>query len=292
MADATGRALVLGGGGVVGIAWETGVIVGLRDGGVDVTNADLVVGTSAGSTVGAQVAAGRDLDDLLAAQLGPSDGRMEALAADIDFAAAFEFFGWLGTQTERGVALLSEIGRRSLAARTPTAEARFEMVAARLGLSEWPERPLRVTAVDCETGEFVWWDKSGSASLVEAVASSSAVPVMFPPVEIAGRKYYDGGLRSPTCADLAAGCRRVLIIGPIPPSDDPAGRGVAASLAAETAAIEGAGGRALSIHPDAAALEAFGPNLMDPARRNPAAEAGRRQGLASSANVAALWSTS
>ena len=76
---------MLGGGGVVGIAWETGVLAGLRAAGADVTNADLFVGTSAGSTVGAQVASGRDLDDLLALQLGPSDGLMEALSAEINF---------------------------------------------------------------------------------------------------------------------------------------------------------------------------------------------------------------
>jgi NTE family protein len=289
MADATGRALVLGGGGVVGIAWETGVLVGLREGGIDVTDADLVVGTSAGSTVGAQVAAGRNLDELLATQLGPSDGRMEALAADFDFGAVIEFFGWLGARNGFGIAELREIGQRSLSARTPSPETRFEMVEARLGLREWPERPLRVTAIDCETGEFVWWDKSGPATLIEAVASSSAVPVMFPSVEIVGRKYYDGGFRSPTSADLTVGYQQVLIISPIGPTDDATGRHVAEQLSGETGAIEAAGGRSMAIHPDTAALEAFGPNLMDPARRNPAAEAGRRQGLESAAAVAALW---
>jgi NTE family protein len=172
MTEATGRALVLGGGGVVGIAWETGLLVGLRDGGIDVTDADLIVGTSAGSTVGSQVAAGRDLDELLATQLGPSDGRMERLAADIDVAAALEFWDWLAVQTEFGMAELREIGQRSLAARTPSVEARLEMVEARLGLREWPDRALRLTAIDCETGEFVWWDRSGPATLVQAVASS------------------------------------------------------------------------------------------------------------------------
>jgi NTE family protein len=289
MTKANGRALVLGGGGVVGIAWETGLLVGLRDGGIDVTDADLIVGTSAGSTVGSQVAAGRDLDELLATQLGPSDGRMERLAADIDVAAALEFWGWLAAQTEFGMAELREIGQRSLAARTPSVEARLEMVEARLGLREWPDRALRLTAIDCETGEFVWWDRSGPATLVQAVASSSAVPVLFPPVEIAGRHYYDGGLRSPTCADLAVGYERVLIIAPISSTAEAIGHVVTATIAAETAAIEDAGGRVLCIHPDAPAMEAFGPNSMDPGRRTPAAEAGRRQGLEFASAVSSLW---
>lgn len=281
--------MVLGGGGVVGIAWETGVLAGLRAAGADVTNADLFVGTSAGSTVGAQVASGRDLDELVALQLGPSDGLMEALSADIDFGGILELFGWLAEQTQMGAEQLREIGRRALAAHTPSEHARLEMVATRLGVTEWPDQALRVTTVDCETGEFVWWDSSGPATLVEAVASSSAVPTMFPPVTIGDHRYFDGGFRSTTCADIATGFERVVIIAPIVPPADAFGALVAAQIGAEVELIHADGGRAIRIHPDADALDAFGPNLMDPARRSPAADAGLRQGRSHAEAVAALW---
>src|SRR3954464_14941252 len=65
------RALVLGGGGITGVAWEIGVLAGLADAGVDLTGADLVVGTSAGSVVGAQVTTGGNLGDLFERQLEP-----------------------------------------------------------------------------------------------------------------------------------------------------------------------------------------------------------------------------
>ncbi len=280
---------MLGGGGVVGIAWETGVLAGLRAAGTDVTNADLFVGTSAGSTVGAQVASGRDLDELLALQLGPSDGLMEALSAEIDFGGILELFGWLAEQTQMGADQLREIGSRALAARTPSEHARLAMVATRLGVTEWPDKELRVTAIDCETGEFVWWDAAGAASLVEAVASSSAVPTMFAPVTIAGRRYFDGGFRSTTCAGLAVGFERVVIVAPIVPPADGFGALIAAQIDTEVKAIEAAGGQALRIHPDAEALDAFGPNLMDPARRSAAADAGLCQGRSHAAAVATLW---
>jgi NTE family protein len=63
------KALILGGGGTTGIAWEMGLILGLHDGGVDVTDADLIIGTSAGATVGVQISSGLNLEDLYALQL-------------------------------------------------------------------------------------------------------------------------------------------------------------------------------------------------------------------------------
>jgi NTE family protein len=67
-----GRALVLGGGGVAGIAWMTGLLAGLADAGQDVTGADLLVGTSAGAAVAAQVGSGLSLDALFARQTDPA----------------------------------------------------------------------------------------------------------------------------------------------------------------------------------------------------------------------------
>src|SRR5450755_1663271 len=60
------RALVLGGGGSAGNAWEIGVIAGLFDAGLDVTKADLIIGTSAGSTAAAQISSATQPAELLA----------------------------------------------------------------------------------------------------------------------------------------------------------------------------------------------------------------------------------
>src|SRR5207302_8121589 len=74
------RALVLGGGGVAGVAWELGILLGLHDTGVDVRGADLIIGTSAGSVVGAQIASGTDLESLFASQLTPVEQSKERMA--------------------------------------------------------------------------------------------------------------------------------------------------------------------------------------------------------------------
>src|ERR1700677_148088 len=80
---ATGSTLVLGGGGVAGIAWITGLLAGLADAGHDVTGVDLIVGTSAGSTVGAQLGSGVSLEELYARQTEP-DRQTPEIMADLD----------------------------------------------------------------------------------------------------------------------------------------------------------------------------------------------------------------
>ncbi|MBI2761252.1 MAG: patatin-like phospholipase family protein [Chloroflexi bacterium] len=286
MAD---RALVLGGGGVVGIAWETGVLKGLADAGADPAAADLVVGTSAGSVVGAQVRAGRSLNDLYAAQLAPNDGAVERNMGDIDTQSLMAVFGtWAATQ-EMTPQIGAEIGRMAQAARTVSEDAWISTFDTLVGLGAWPERPYVATAVDTETGALATWDRVSGAPVTRAIASSCAVPGMFPPVTIAGRRYMDGGVRSGTNADLARDHDLVVVLAPIGARPEGIGGIARRQLDAEVATLRAAGSTVEVILPDDAAIEAFGPNLMDPSRRVPAAEAGLRQGLAIGAALRAAW---
>jgi NTE family protein len=282
------RALVMGGGGIVGIAWETGILKGLLGGGVDPSAADLVIGTSAGATVGAQVAAGANFGDLLAAQLGPIDPRQTQLLAEGDHEAAAAVFAYIAAAGELTQPVRAQIGAMALAAKAPSEARRLEMVDARLGIADWPPTRLLITSVDAVSGAFVVWEKGAGATLAQAVAASSAVPGLYPPVTIADRRYIDGGFRSGTSADLAHGAKSVLIVAPIGRGN----KGTAAltrQLDGEIAEVEAAGGKVLLIEPDAASLEAFGPNLMDPDRRAVAADAGVRQGQAIAAEARKLW---
>src|SRR5689334_16577719 len=77
------RALVLGGGGVTGVAWELGVVSALLDAGIDLADADLIVGTSAGSAVAAQITSGASMDELVAAQLDP-ETKERSVELDLD----------------------------------------------------------------------------------------------------------------------------------------------------------------------------------------------------------------
>ena len=226
--------LVLAGGGVAGIAWELGVLLGIVDERPDVAdpllNADVVVGTSAGSTVAAQITGGTPLDDLYAAQLDPESAEV---LVDVDIAALFEQLTAATTGVTAAVERRRRIGELSLARDAVTEDVRRAAVAARLPVTSWPDRDLRIPAVDALTGEAVVFTPTSGVALVDAVTASCAVPGVWPPATVNGRRYVDGGVRSSTNVDLATGCDRVVIVTPNLP-DVPA---LWSDLPAEIAAL-------------------------------------------------------
>jgi NTE family protein len=147
---------------------------------------------------------------------------------------------------------------------------------------DWPAAPLTLTAVDAATGEFRTFDRDSGVPLVQAVAASCAVPGVYPPVTIEGRRYVDGGMRSPANADLAAGSERVVVLAPI-------ARGVG-HLASVDAQVTGLVARVAVVSPDRAATQAIGKNVLDPAARAGSARAGRAQAAAVAAQVREAWS--
>ncbi|WP_245822767.1 patatin-like phospholipase family protein [Lentzea waywayandensis] len=271
------RALVLGGGGVTGIAWETGILHGLAEQGVDLTDADLFVGTSAGSVVATELAGGGVLADLYAGQLSPPDGEIPARLTSwmvVRYALSYVMPGSPAQKRAR-------LGRAALKARTPSEELRLAVFDSRLSTKDWPERALKVTAVDVANGKFVAFDRDSGVPLVNAVASSCAVPLVWPPVSINGSRYMDGGMRSVANVDLAAGYSRVVVIAPITRAASPA-----ATPGAQAAKL---GVPSIVVSPDSAALAAIGTNLLDPAKRKPAAEAGYAQAVSIAEAVRKVW---
>jgi NTE family protein len=278
------RALVLGAGGVTGVAWELGVLRSLEAGGSPVTDADLVVGTSAGSLVGAQVTSGVALAELVERQLEPPDPTWER-PVELDLAGMAAGWVELAQQASGPEDFRARIGARALEASVVAEDERVEAIISRLAVRDWPARPLLIAAVDTGSGEFMIFDRDAGVPLPLAVAASCAVPMVWPPVTIDGRRYMDGGMRSVTNVDLAAGHDTVLVIAPIAsPGMGPLMPGIDSELRKLSP-----GASVLVVNPDEAALDAFGPNLLDPSRRAAAARAGLAQGERLVAEVAALW---
>ncbi|MGW4212058.1 patatin-like phospholipase family protein [Lentzea sp. NPDC004789] len=271
------RALVLGGGGVTGIAWETGILHGLARAGVDLTEADLFVGTSAGSVVAAQLAGGASPAELYEGQLLPPNGEIPARLTPWMLVRYLLSYAMPGTAAQKR----ARLGQAALKARTPSEESRLDVFAHRLSIQDWPERPLMVTAVDTADGRFVAFDRDSGVPLVRAVASSCAVPLVWPPVTIDGRRYMDGGMRSAANVDLAAGYSRVVVVAPLTRSAS-----AAATPQAQAARL---GVPSIVVSPDQAALAAIGRNVLDPARRRPAAEAGLAQAASVAQAVREVW---
>jgi NTE family protein len=275
-------ALVLGGGGITGIAWEIGLLAGLADAGTDLTRADLVVGTSAGSVVGAQVAGGAEIGAMYERQLAPATGEKVARLNRATLAQ----FGWAMLRSRgRDVEFRRRIGALALAAEkaglTPSEQERLDVIGARLAGAQWPERKLVITAVDAGTGEFRTFDRDSGVPLLHAVAASCAVPGVYPPVTIDGRRYVDGGMRSSANADLAQGYDRLVVLAPIPRGFGP--------MSSVDAQVTGMVSRVAVVSPDAGSRAAIGRNVLDPAARAPSAKAGRAQAATVASRIAEVW---
>jgi NTE family protein len=273
------KALVLGGGGITGIAWELGVLAGLLDLRVDLSDADLVVGTSAGSVVGAQVRAGTGLDELYQEQLRSPVGEITArLGPVVSLRSAWAHLLPGGEQRAR-----ARIGRAAMAADTVPEAERRAVIAGRLPAHEWPARPLVVCAVEARTGEFVTFDRASGVDLVDAVAASCAVPMVWPAVTIGERRYVDGGVRSIANADLAAGHGRVVVLAPSTGSARRSGR-----ISTQVAAL-GPKVHSAVVTPDDEARARMGGNALDPRFRAAAARAGRAQAARVRDQVGVVW---
>ncbi|OBK25098.1 patatin [Mycobacterium asiaticum] len=267
------RALVLAGGGVAGIAWETGILRGIADESAAAARllleSDVLVGTSAGSTVAAQLSSGRSLDELFDRQIAETSAEMDP-GVDVETITELFLDALRGPLDLTG--RLQRIGGVALATTTVSEAVRREVIAHRLPSHQWPERVLRITAIDTETGEFVVFDPKSGVELVDAVAASCAVPGAWPPVTIAGRRYMDGGVKSPVNIEVADDCDVAVVL--VPSGADtpsPFGPGPAAE-------ISGFDGTTFSVFADAESLAAFGANPLDPRCRVGSALAGRAQG--------------
>ncbi|MFF2778458.1 patatin-like phospholipase family protein [Streptomyces sp. NPDC058052] len=284
-------ALVLGAGGLVGAAWEAGILHGLAEAGVDLSGADLVVGSSAGAVVGALLTSGTTPAELYERQL---DG------ADTEPAVRFG----AGTLLRYTLAVLSsrtpeaygrKLGRLALRSRTVDEATRRATVARRLGgATDWPGAGrLRITAVDAESGALAVFDgaagsdgsgRGDAVGLVDAVTASCAIPGAWPPASLAGRRWIDGGIHSTANAHLAAGWERVVVVAP-----NAMGNKAVHAPARQAADLIAAGARVKVITPGPDAKAVIGARALDPAQRAAAARAGRAQAAAHARSVAAVW---
>ena len=280
------RALVLGGGGSTGNAWLIGVVAGLFEAGLDVTTADLTIGTSAGATAAAQLA-GATPTELFAAVLAatpqqrtgstPVVNHLERTQAIIDSA-------------EDVADMRRRMGAAALdleAASDGSWSARWRAtVASRLPSQRWPDRAVLHTAVDARTGGPVVFDRHSGVDLADAVAASCASGM---PYRIGDGRYIDGGYRTNAeNADLAAGWARVLVLSPFGGrSLQPLDWGM--HLATQVDELRAGGSRVETVFPGSDAEHLFGVRGMDLSLRPEAARAGHDQGLALAERLTELW---
>ena len=282
------RALVLSGGGPAGVAWVSGLIAGFGQGGVDLGQADHILGTSAGALVGARLAAGRDAARLADGLLNPQGPRAPQYAPPPSSAGAARL-GELMAEVQNGARhpaeVRREIGVLALSAATVDEAEFMASIARALGDAPkqgWPARDFACTAVDAEDGGFQIWHAGSGVDLWPAVASSCGAPGLFPPVLLQGRRYMDGGLRSATNADLAAGHDLVVVVSAQAPGGPP---WVAKQLDEEVESLKAGDATVVVITPDDAGAAALGAEAGDAE----VARAGVAQGLGQAAILKSIW---
>ena len=295
--DAHKRALVLAGGGAAGNAWELGLVAGLSDAGVDVTEADLIIGTSAGATVAAQITSGTTPAELYAAILAeaPQQER-QTRAAGSDLGRGRKISGPSYLKWSDGIIGsardASDMRRRMGAAALElddsdgSSRTRWrDVVAARLPSRHWPQQPVLITAVDARTGEPVVFDRHSGVDLVDAVAASTSA---MTPYRIGENRYINGGYRRSENADLAAGCGWVLVLSPFGGrSRMPPEWGM--DLATQVEELRAGGSNVEAVFPDGDAGDVFDANALDPSTRLPAVRGGYDQGRALAERLAEIW---
>ena len=293
--DSTERALVLAGGGAAGNAWELGLIAGLADAGVDVTDADLIIGTSAGSTVAAQITSGTRPADVYAAILaevqeprtgtaGVGRGRAPSVSGPSYLEWSNQVIG--SAKDPSDMRRMMGAAALELDASGTSSRARWrDIVAARLPSQQWPHQRVLIPAVDAQTGEPVVFDRQSGVDLVDAVAASTSA---MTPYRIGERRYINGGYRRSENADLAADCGRVLVLSPFGGRTRmPLEWGM--DLATQVAELRAGGSRVETVFPDSSAGDVFDANALDPSTRPQAARGGYLQGGALVEVLADFW---
>lgn len=271
----TRTALVLGAGGITGVAWQLGILIGLRRGGVDLGGVDRIVGTSAGAVTGTLIATGVEPERAVVIE--------EHVETPFhpDWARGAQAFALLSDATLELPAIRAGVGALAVSADVGDEEPYVASLAQRLPVHDWPPPGrLLITGVDTTSGEPVVWDRAELAPLVRAVAASCAVPCVLPPVSVNGRRYMDGGIRSYTNADLVADADAVVVLAPRSPVR-------LRRSAVEEAAVLRDTGRVTLVKPDPASLGAGGQNVFDVTRWQPMVQAGIAQGAALAPAIAA-----
>jgi NTE family protein len=272
---------------------------GARRGGIRLKAADFILGTSAGSYVGARLALGvepRSLADAILAEAErrptPASGAASSPTRPADTTPLMRMLIGEGMSGASPEEVRRRIGAFALAAETMSEEAfiaSFGKSFASLPEDAWPERGYACTAVDAESGAFRLWTRDDGVGVTRAVASSCSVPGVYPPVAIQGRRWIDGGMRSGTNADQAKGYAKVVVIALRIGGEGPMAERAAERLAQEVQTPEADGAEVAMLTPDAESHAAIGLNLMDFRRRPEAVRAGLAQAAREAERLRGFW---
>ncbi len=278
--DKETRTVVLGGGGITGIAWEIGVLTGLLNQGINLAAADMIIGTSAGSFVGAALASGYDMNDYYNSQLTNNN-------TEPQISATYEIMQLWQKAFSLGGGDVIEIGKNfgEIAKKHPpkvSLEERISVVKSRLVTRDWSPN-LRITAIDAETGNLNYFDNNSGITIEQAVLASGAVPGVWPYVSFLGKDWVDGGMISSANAYLAKDYKKIVIIAPLTQK-----YGSVPNVFDDALELQKKS-EVFLVTPDEYSMQAIGKNIYDASRTKICAEVGFEQGVKSAPLIKKIW---
>lgn len=268
-----------------GVAWETGLLAGLLDAGVDVLTDTYWLGTSSGALVSAAFVGGTSPDELYERQLGPGSTAMRD-TMQVDIAQLDRLLHEAVGDAADGTEMRRRMGGVACAEQPVSVDELRGLIAAELPTTRWPAEPIGLVAVDTASGEPRVLDRTAGAPLVDAVAASCAIPGIWPAVPVAGSRYMDAGTRSNENLDLLGDADRVLVVSPCGTRAPSLWKGVTLRSAVRTVRERGA--EVLVVEPDLDTGDHIRSHLLDPTAGAVAARAGRAQAAEVRDAVAAL----
>jgi NTE family protein len=263
------------------------MLKGLQDAGINLTGADLIVGTSAGAVLGSQIQSGRTLDDLYTSLWTLSPG---SSGAEIGFDPAYlgQTLQMVNGAADINPMFRAEIGERALAApKAYSLSRQQQFIEADLGggVHIWPNQPLKIAAADVSDGSLRFFDATQGVPIGSALAASTALPGRVAPVAIGDRSYMDGFIGGPCPVgcwpnlDGAGGYGIIVVLT----------TGTSTQVARQIESFREQGSSVVDLFPNAEAVAARGPDPFDLEHLQPAAEAGRRQAASEAATVLGVW---
>ena len=276
-------AVVLGGGGSLAIGWELGYLYALENEGIDIRNADLVIGTSGGAQAATGITSTKSWEEIFNEQIEPKSNEeppqqnMEAVVAK---------YSEIAQKSHSPEEWIENYSEFALQKNKFDESEHINRLKHRIKVTSWPQN-LMITAIDAQASKRAVFTKDSNVDIYRPMASSGSLPGVWPATTIDGKKYYDGGCHSMENADLAKGAHKVLILATNLPIVTPY------KINDAIAELQNSGANVKLITPSEDVLQKLnelGGNTVDTAIRPEMARLGQQQGERDAQMIKEFWS--